>query len=380
MSLGNTSNMLGKSEGLRARVEGPSLAGSIARWIAALALLASCANNVPQDKKTGADGKYKGAKELVLENGEAKATGIVTYPGGDRADWKMIQLPEKKRGTLEVKLTWTPPRPGLQLAFDIFDEWYYPIASSSKKTGKAAKKMRGRTRSATLENARGKYFIRVYAVGRGDAGKYKLGVEFKELLTGPAFDPLKLEIPDPPKLAAVPDYVEPCDDLNFDPKKNECKNYCPASGAPPNWPPCKGKCPDPPTIDVEACWRTMPCPRPPDPRVRACTPDKFPPCPDKKNPDPNNPNCLVPADPVVGRITKREVQGNEIRVTIGVGSNQGVGKSWRAMFISGPDLTSKSVSGGEVTIESVDKNRTYGRTKLTAGQVDANPYVKLLPK
>ena len=28
----------------------------------------------------------------------------------------------------------------------------------------------------------------------------------------------------------------------------------------------------------------------------------------------------------------------------------------------------------------VDKNRTYGRTKLTQTQVDANPNVKLMPK
>ena len=90
--------MLGKSGGLRACDAGPSIVGVIARWIVPLALLASCANNVPQDKTTGPDGSRKGAKELVLDNGEAKATGIVTYPGGDRVDWKLIQLPEKKRG------------------------------------------------------------------------------------------------------------------------------------------------------------------------------------------------------------------------------------------------------------------------------------------
>lgn len=370
--------MLGKSGGLRACHAEPSFVGVIAPWIVPLALLASCANNVPQDKTTGPDGKIKGAKEMVLDNGEAKATGIVTYPGGDRVDWKLIQLPEKKRGTLEIKLQWTPPRPGLQLAFDVFDEWNELLASSSKKTGK--KKAHGRTRSATLENARGKYFVRVYAVGRGDAGKYRLDVDFKETLTGPAFDPLKLEIPDPPKLAAVPDYVEPCDDTNFDIKKAECKNYCPATGAPPNWPPCKGKCPDPPTVDIKSCLDIMPCPRPPDMRVRACKPADFPPCPSKQNPDPNNPNCLVPADPIPARITKREQFGNEVRVTIGIGSNQGVGKGWRAVFISGPDVNSKPVSGGEITIDSVDKNRTYGRTKLTQTQVDANPNVKLMPK
>jgi hypothetical protein len=351
---------------------GPSFVGVVG----VILLLASCANNVPQDKKTGPDGRIKGAKELVFDNGEAKTTGIVTYPGGDRVDWKLIQLPEKKRGTLEVKLQWTPPRPGLQLAFDIFDEWNEQVVSSSKKVGK--KKSKGRTRSATLENARGKYFVRVYAVGRGDAGKYKLSVDFKEQTVGPAFDPQKLEVPDPPKLAAVPDHVDPCDDDNFDPKKAECKNYCPARGAPDGWPPCEGKCPKKPSIDIEACHATMPCPNPPDKRVRACKPSNWPPC-NKLAPDPNNPNCDAPPEPIITRITKYEVVGNEVQVTIGVGSNQGVGKNWKATFITGDDARSKSVSGGEITIKNVDKSRTTGVTRLTPTQVDANKNVKLYP-
>jgi hypothetical protein len=367
--------MLGKSGGLRDRVAEPSIAGVIVRWIVPVAVLASCASNVPQDKNTGPDGKVKGASEMVLEDGEAKATGIVTYPGGDRVDWKKIELPDKKRGTLEVKLSWTPPRPGLQLAFDVFSEWNELLVSSSKKTGK--KKAKGRSRSATLDDARGKYFIRVYAVERGDAGKYKLSVEFKEQLTGPAFDPLKLEIPDPPKLAAVPEHVEPCDDDNFDPKKPECKRYCPSTGAPPGWAPCEGKCPKPPTIEVEACWKTMPCPRPPDMRVKACKPSDFPPCPDKRNPDPNNPNCLVPAEPVLGRVIGREIQGGDTVLRIGVGSDQGISKNgWRAMVVDGNE---RPVSGGEVSIVRVDKVRVVGKTKLTAGQVDANPQVKFVP-
>lgn len=377
MALGNTSNMLGKSVGPRACAAGPSIVGVIARWIVPAVLLASCANNVPQDKKTGPDGKIKGAKEMVLEDGEARATGIVTYPGGDRADWKVVELPDKKRGSLEVKLQWTPPRPGLQLAFDVFNEWNELVLSSSKKSGK--KRSRARTARKTLDAAKGKYFIRVFAVGRGDAGKYRLTLEFKEQLAGPIADPSLIEIPDPPKLAAVPEYVEPCNDDNFDPKKPECKKYCPETGAPPGWAACSGRCPKPPTIDVEACWDVMPCPRPADMRVKACKPKDFPPCPDKKNPDQNNPNCLVPADPVVGRIIGRDVQGGEIILRIGAGSDQGVTKSWRAMVIGGSDLNSRVIPGGEVTIIRVDKARVFGKTKLTAGQIESSYHVKFVP-
>lgn len=362
--------MLGKLVGPRGTVLGPSIVGVLVGW-----LVCACASNVPQDKKTGGDGKIKGAKSMVLENGEAKATGIVTYPGGDRIDWKLLELPEKKRGTLEVKLQWTPPRPGLQLAFDVFDEWNDLIVSSSKKTGKKA---RGRNRSAVVENAKGKYFIRVYAVGRGDAGKYKLSVEFKDGPGVTIFDASKLEIPDPPKLAAIPEVIEPCDDFNFDPKKPECKKFCPSSGAPNGWPPCEGTCPKPPRIDIEACWATMPCPNPPDKKVKACKPSDWPAC-NKAAPDSNNPNCNVAPDPVVGRVVGREVQGNELVLRIGAGSDQGITKAWKAQVINGPELTDKPVPGGEVTIVRIDKARIIGKVKLTAGQIDANPNVKFTP-
>src|SRR5687768_15534028 len=125
----------------------------------AILFTVSCAHNVNQDKATGEDGKTKGAKPLVLDNGQAKSSGIVTYPGGDRVDWKVIELPEKVRGTLDIKLQWQPPRPGLQLSFDVFDEWNTPIVQSK---GAGKKKSKSRIRTASIDGAKGKYFIRVF--------------------------------------------------------------------------------------------------------------------------------------------------------------------------------------------------------------------------
>lgn len=338
---------------------------------------AACAHNVAQDAKTSEDGKVKGAKPMVLENGEARSSGIVTYPGGDRVDWKQVELPDKKKGNLEIKLAWTPPRPGLQLAFDVFDEWNNQVGGSKKLSKKRSK---GRVRTETIANARGKYFIRVYAVGRGDAGKYRLTVSFNEAVPGLAFDPLKLEIADPPKLAAVPDVEQGCDEFTFDPKIPACKMVCPASGAPPGWPACKGKCPTPPSADEPACWATMPCPRgAPDLKIKACKPKDWPPCPDKNNPDESNPNCLVKAAPVVGRIVQKQVQGNELIITIGVGSSQGVKPTWSGVVVRGPTVGDAPVSGGTATIVRVETNVTVARIKLTADQIAATPYVKLSP-
>lgn len=339
-----------------------------------VALAISCAHNVSQEKATGADGKTKGAKALTFDNNEARTSGIVTYPGGDRIDWKVIELPEKKRGSLEFKLTWQPPRPGLQLAFDVFDEWNTPLVSSSTKS---KKRSRGKTRTASLDNAKGKYFVRVYAVGRGDAGKYKLTVDFKEQLSGPAFDIGNLEIPDPPKLAAVPEHVDACDDTNFNPQKAECKLYCPKVGAPPGWPPCAGQCPAVPDINIDACHATMPCPNPPDRRVKKCT-GKFPKCPDYRNPDPNNPNCdNAKAEPVKGRIIKPDVSGNQVIITINKGSEQGVQKGWKGQILRGD--TESPLAGGEFIVQRADKNVCVGRITLTVDQITTNPFVRLSP-
>jgi hypothetical protein len=337
-----------------------------------LVILAACAHNVPQESNSGNDGKQKGAKTVTLENGEGKASGIVTYPGGDRVDWKLIELPDKQRGTMSIKLAWAAPRPGLQLAFDVFDEWNQPIVQS-QKTSK--KRSAGRTRSAEVDGAKGKYFVRVYAVGRGDAGRYRMSVEFKEKTGGPSFDPLKLEIPDPPKLAAVPEPEVPCDEFQFDAKNPACKNVCPQTGAPPGWPPCKDKCPNPPDVNVAACLGIMECPNPPDRRVKKCKP-VFPACKDPKNPDPANPNCdNIKVPPVVARIIGNAVSGQDVIITIGAGSNSGVQKDWTATVLRGD--TNQPLAGGEVTVIRVDKAVTVGKVRLTMDQLAANSRVRL---
>ncbi len=352
-----------------------NLVGSRGCLAALLVLASSCAHNVPQDSNTGADGKEKGAKPITLENGGGKASGVVTYPGGDRVDWKLVELPDKQRGKLDIQLAWTPPRGGLQLAFDVFDEWNRPVVQSQK----SSKKTKGRSRSAIVEDARGKYLIRVYAVGRGDAGKYRLTVDFKEATAGPGFDPLKLEIPDPPKLAAVPEAEIPCDEFQFDPKNPACKAVCPQAGAPPNWPGCAGKCPNPTDVNLPVCQKTMECPNPPDARIAKCLADKehkWPKCPDPRQPDLSNPNCVgIKIPPVVGRIIGSSIQGSEVIITIGAGSNSGIAPDWTAHVLSGTG--NNPLAGGDIKVVRVDKAVTVGKTRLTADQLLANPRVKL---
>ena len=335
-------------------------------------VLLSCSHNVPQDSASGDDGKQKGAKPITIDNGEGKASGIVTYPGGDRVDWKMIELPDKQLGTLDLQLTWTPPRPGLQLAFDVFDEWNTAVSSSAK----TSKRSKSRIRTASIENARGKYFVRVYAVGRGDAGKYRLSVAFKEGGAHAGVDPTTLAIADPPKLAAVPEAEKDCDEFSFDPKNPTCKAVCPPSGAPPGWPACKDKCPAVPDVNIAACQAIMECPNPPDRRVKKCTSPKFPKCADPANPDPANPNCDgIKVPPAIGRIIAKSIQGNEVIITIGAGSAQGVQQNWVGTVLRGD--TNEPLAGGGITVVRIDKGVTVGKVKLTADQLLQNPRVRL---
>jgi hypothetical protein len=155
----------------------------------------SCAHTVPQDAATGHDGHIKGATPIALDQGEGIAHGIVTYPGGDRVDWKSIELPAGKHGTLDLKMTWTTPRPGLRIAFDVFDQWSTPIAVER------AVRHRGHSRSTRIDHARGTYFVRVFAPRRGDAGAYKLVASFAE---DPPPIRVSADVPEPPRLPAVP--------------------------------------------------------------------------------------------------------------------------------------------------------------------------------
>jgi hypothetical protein len=200
-------------------------------------------------------------------------------------------------------------------------------------------------------------------------------VEFKEASSGPAFDPLKLDIADPPKLAAVPEPEIPCDELQFDAKNPACRLVCPQVGAPPGWPACKDKCPTPPDANVPACQATMECPNPPDRRVRKCKP-VFPPCKDPRNPDPANPNCdNIKIPPVIARIIGNNVQGSEVIITIGAGSNSGVQKNWGASVLRGE--SDQPLAGGDVTVIRVDKAVTVGKVRLTTDQLSANSRVRL---
>lgn len=328
-------------------------------------LVGACPKMVPQDSHTGVDGKPKGAKKVALENGEAKARGIVTYPGGDRVDWKQIELPKDKTGTLSLKLSWQPPRPGLDLSFAVYDEYFWPIAEAKPKkhTKRTSKKV------DDIPHAKGIYYVMIYASGRGDAGKYTLAVNYAEDKAGPTFDLSKVEIPDPPKLPAVPEPPVPCDPKKYDDKNPACKGVCPDPPDPKN-PACSNVCPTPPDASNPACQKTMACPNPPDRRVKNCMdqwasqkPAPWPAC-DYSKKDPNNPNCDIKLK-LASRVIDVNVQGSDTVITVDKGSNNGVAQGWTGKVMD----NGKPVAGGDFVVVRVTKTAAIGKVKLTADRV-----------
>jgi hypothetical protein len=336
--------------------------------LAAVALLglalfvSACPKNVPQDSASGEDAKPKGAKTITLENNEGTARGIVTYPGGDRVDWKVIELPADATGQLKLKLRWTPPRPGLDLSFDVLNEWNREVASAKPNKRRKSRKT---TKAVTVEGAKGKYFIAIYASERGDAGKYTLDAEFTPNAVD-TFDWLAVPISDPPKLPAVPDPIKPCDPKAWDAKNPACAGVCP-DPADPKLPQCAGICPTPPDENIPACLETMPCPNPPDKKFKKCTPKNWPPC-DPTKMDMTNPNCESYRPPdVIAEVTDAQpAGGGQLTITIGAGSKSGIDRGWTGVVL---DANSKPIAkGGGFTIISVTSVASIAKVKL---EIDA---------
>jgi len=328
-----------------------------------LAVVMGCAHVVPQDAATGRDGKEKGAVPIRLDNNAAVAHGIVTYPGGDRVDWRSIELPGS--GTLELKMTYTTPRPGLRVAFDVFDQYNTPIA--------VQRAVARRSREAKIDHAKGTYFVRIYAPRRGDAGTYKLAAAFTPDIVADGKPP---EVAEPPKLPAVPAIVEEC--IAFDAHNPTCSTACP-DDAPANWKGCPKDLCRTPDVTNPACQKTMACVvGQADRRIAACmaNPTKyFRPC-NRAAPDPDNPRCDI-LDPVAARIIHVEEDGGWVTITIAAGSNQHVDKGWTVTILAGN--SDKPLPGGNATITHVERTKATARVHLGRELVEANQNLRLTP-
>ena len=289
--------------------------------ILALASMAACTRNIPQASNSGKDARYKGAKKIELENGEGRTKGIVTYPGGDRVDWKYFEIPEEKKGSIKINLRHKPPRPGLDVAFDVYDQYFARVARAKPSSrGK-------RSKSLTVKNMEpGKYYIQVYAPRRIDAGSYRLKLRFKERKEVAEVDIAALadQIPEPPTLPAVPEPIV------VDPE--EAKR-----------------------LEEEAAAKKAE----EDAAAAAAAADA--------------------PKPVTARIVNvQAASGGSVIITLNKGKENGVERGWAGNILRG-GRDGESLEGGDFKVIKVTSRESVGKVKLSVDQVKANKYARLSP-
>ncbi len=281
-----------------------------------------CLRNIPQASHSGKDARYKGAKKIELEDNEGRAKGIVTYPGGDRVDWKYFEIPEGEKGSVRIRVKHTPPRPGLDVAFDVFDQYF-------ERVGRAKPSRRGkRSKTVKLKSVEpGKYYIMIYAPKRMDAGSYRVRVRFRPKKEVAQVDLAALadQIPDPPTLPAVPEPPPPEDPAVVAAREEEEKKQAEEEAAR--------------QAEEEA----------------------------------NAPK------PVTAKIVNVQVaSGGSVIITLNRGKDDGVERGWSGALLQGGSDGSP-LEGGDFKVIKVTSRESVGKVRLSVDRVKANKYARLSP-
>lgn len=305
-----------------------------ARYGVALAVLAmaGCPRNIDQNAQSGADQRATGAHKIKLDDdGEGHDRGIVTYPGGDRVDWKVVTVPDGAIGKLKIKLKWKPPRPGLDLALMVYDAKYERVGRVKPDPG-----TKDYDKKLTIKDAAGgKYFIQVYAPRRVDAGTYRVSVDFDpdddamaaaQSADGGAGDESESAIPSPPTLPAIP---------------------------------------EPGAVATTGTGGTT---------GTTGTPTTTTPTPPVTDPATTEPAV----EPMRARIVRFQITGGGTAlITVDRGKNAGVGRGWKGQILVGGSST--PLSGGEFTVMRVTSKEATGKVSVSVDQIKANRAVLLAP-
>ena len=81
-----------------------------------------------------------------------------------------------------------------------------------------------------------------------------------------------------------------------------------------------------------------------------------------------------PPRPTEGRIVRAEIQGDKVAVTVALGSDQGVTKTWKVVVVDGHGV---AIAGGVGDIVRVDRRATVIVVRLSLDQVNSSGRVRL---
>jgi hypothetical protein len=252
----------------------------------------------------------------------------------------MFEVP--KAGDVEITLSWAPPKDGEDLAMNVLDDTFHVVrrVAPTPDSGKTKK-------TAQLTNLQpGKYYVQVYAPGRGDAGDYEVRVHWSEA-RAPGSTLVNAEpLANPPRLPAIPGVVAGGGGKTGPKgsKDNPCQvgEAC-APGALYVNPAC-------PTADPMPIG--SPCP--PQPVINPACPDAGPLMPG------------APCPPVIvkkaAKIIERQLQGQEVQITLDKGSNQGIQKGFTGVVFKGR-AGNTPLPNSEFVIFKVTENESYAKLK-----------------
>jgi len=275
-----------------------------------------CPLMISQKVHSGKDYHAKGAKKIKLEDGEGRSRrDVVTYPGGDRVDWKTFSSPTGKPGRLRIKLRWKPARPQMDLAFRVYNEYFEPVGRA-KPTPSSGR----RSKAVIVKNAEPatKYYVQIYAPRRSDAASYRLYVRYHERQRAALDRPMlgADDIPEPPTLPAIPEV-----------KPEKPPEPCPNNPA-RNKPNCEDPVPPPPL-----------------------------------------------ANPVKARVVKYQLSASgTLIITLDHGKNSGIEKGWKGQVQSS---SGRAVQGGGFTVIRVTSGESVGKVRISVDQLKANKRVVL---
>ncbi len=286
-------------------------------------------SQIKPDKNSGPDQSWDTPTELTLEGEgdtpeelEAEASDSVSYPGGDRVDWRFLELPAD--GTLKISLAMQPARPGLAIGMQVLDDGFRVLSSRTSDQPSLEIKLK--------DSEAGRYYIQVYAPRRGDAAIYDLSVSFRKgaltkddlvdaTTNKPLFD--KDLLPDPEPLPAVPEPVVPS----------------PSPTGPPG------------VVDAGVAM--------PPQQVDAGM----------------KPDAAVRPPPIIVEVVDSVASPNGTLITVQVGKLNKIDKTWKGTLLLG--RTDKPLRGGAATIKMVLDRTTQLEVRLSLDDVRANPRIRL---